>query len=125
MIIGIGVDIAEIARVDALKQKFGDRFARRVLTDDELEEYRRRDQSSSFLASRFAAKEAVAKALGTGIGKEFGFQSVTIERDPLGKPLLRFLSEADALVERLQIRNAQISLSDEKHYAVAMVVLES
>ena len=125
MIIGIGVDIAEIARVDALKAKYGDRFARRVLTGEELDEYRRRDQSSSYLASRFAAKEAVAKALGTGIGKEFGFQSVVIERDPLGKPLLRFQSEADALVERLNIRNAQISLSDEKHYAVAMVVLES
>ena len=125
MIIGIGVDIAEIARVDALKQKFGDRFAGRVLTADELLEYQRRDYSSSFLASRFAAKEAVAKACGTGIGAQLGFHSIQIDRDELGKPVLRFLEAASELVQRLQIRNAQISLSDEKHYVVAMVLLES
>ena len=125
MIVGIGVDIAEIARVDKLRQKFGDRFARRVLTDDELIEYRRRDQSAAFLALRFAAKEATAKACGTGIGKQLGFHSMQIDHDDLGKPILRFLPAADALVDRLQIRNALVSLSDERHYVVAMVVLES
>jgi holo-[acyl-carrier protein] synthase len=125
MIIGIGVDIAEIARVDKLSAKFGDRFARRVLTADELCEYRRRRQSSSYLATRFAAKEAVAKACGTGIGAELGFHSMQIDNDDSGKPVLRFLEGAKGLVERLQIRNAQISLSDERHYVVAMALLES
>jgi holo-[acyl-carrier protein] synthase len=125
MIIGIGVDIAEIARVDRLSEKFGERFARRVLTDDELGEYRQRKHSSSYLATRFAAKEAVAKACGTGIGGQLGFHSMQIEHDGNGKPLLYFLEGADDLVARLGIRNALISLSDEQHYVVAMALLES
>ena len=125
MIIGIGVDILEIARVDKLNQDFGERFARRVLTEDELLEFERRKRSSNYLAMRFAAKEAAAKACGIGIGRELGFHSMQIENDALGKPMLRFLEDADALVARLQIRNSLVSLSDEKHYVVAMVVLES
>ena len=125
MIIGIGVDIAEVARFDKLHSKFGERFAERILTADELHEYRRRDSSSSFLALRFAAKEAVAKACGTGIGQQLGFHSMQIDKDALGKPVVRFLEAANPLVNRLQIRNSLISLSDEKHYVVAMVVLES
>lgn len=125
MIVGIGVDIAEIARVQRLAEKFGERFARRILTDDELDECARRQDAFSFLATRFAAKEAVAKALGTGIGGAFGFHSLQIENDASGKPVLRFLESARALTERLRIDNALLSLSDEKHYVVAMVVLES
>jgi len=125
MIVGIGVDIVEIARFDKLHKKYGDRFAGRILTVDELTEYQRRGRNCSYLALRFAAKEAVAKACGTGIGGELGFQGMQIDNDALGKPVLRFLDAASSLVERLQIRNALISLSDEKHYAVAMVVLES
>ena len=125
MIIGIGVDIAEIARVDSVHEKFGERFAQRILTADELIEYRRRNNSSAFLALRFAAKEAVAKACGTGIGDELGFHSMQIDNDAQGKPVLSFLDAANPLVKRLQIRNSLISLSDEKHYVVAMAVLET
>ncbi|MDH3387381.1 MAG: holo-ACP synthase [Gammaproteobacteria bacterium] len=125
MIVGIGVDIAEIERVRKLAGKFGQRFARRILTDAELIEFDLRKQSSSYLATRFAAKEAAAKALGTGIGKQFGFQSVQIDHDEQGRPLLRFLDNAAELIAALKIKNALISLSDEKHYVVAMVVLES
>ena len=125
MIIGIGVDIAEIERVDRLREKFGDRFARRILTDAEMDEFHQRKQGSSYLASRFAAKEAVAKACGTGIGEALGFHSMQIEHDASGKPILRFLDCASDLVERLQVRNALISISDERHYVVAMAVLES
>ena len=125
MIIGIGVDIAETARVEKLNAKFGQRFAQRILTADELLEFDRRKRSSSYLATRFAAKEAVAKALGTGIGEQLGFHSIQIENDSQGKPLLRFLGSAVDLITELKINNAMISLSDEKHYVVAMVVLES
>ena len=125
MIYGIGVDIAETARVSRLLADYGDRFAQRILTEHELEEFKRRRSSGSFLATRFAAKEAVAKALGTGIGRELGFHSVQIENDASGKPKLRFLGSAMELVKRLQINNAMVSLSDEKNYVVAMVVLES
>jgi holo-[acyl-carrier protein] synthase len=125
MIVGIGVDIIEIARVERLLRKFGERFARRVLTGEELLEFERRERSSSYLATRFAAKEAVAKACGTGIGEQLGFHSLQIDNNAQGKPVLRFLEAADALVQRQQIRNALVSLSDETHYVVAMVVLES
>ena len=125
MIVGIGVDIAETARMEKLFAKFGQRFARRILTADELLEFDRRKHSSSYLATRFAAKEAVAKALGTGIGEQLGFHSVQIDNDSQGKPLLRFLGSAVDLIAGLDINNAMISLSDEKHYVVAMVVLET
>ena len=125
MIVGIGVDIAETARVEKLIAKYGQQFARRILTADELLEFDRRKHSSSYLATRFAAKEAVAKALGTGIGEQFGFHSIQIDNDAQGKPLLRFMDSAVDLIAGLNINNAMISLSDEKHYVVAMVVLES
>ena len=125
MIVGIGVDIAETARVEKLIAKYGQQFARRILTADELLEFDRRKHSSSYLATRFAAKEAVAKALGTGIGEQFGFHSIQVDNDAQGKPLLRFMDSAVDLIAGLNINNAMISLSDEKHYVVAMVVLES
>ena len=125
MIVGIGVDIVETVRVEKLSARFGERFARRILTADELLEFDRRKHSSSYLATRFAAKEAVAKALGTGIGEQLGFHSVQIDNDAQGKPLLRFMGTAVDLIAGLNINNAMISLSDEKHYVVAMVVLES
>ncbi len=125
MIVGIGVDIAETARVEALAERFGERFARRILTDQEHAEFDRRQRPHAFLATRFAAKEAVAKALGTGIGERFGFHSVQIDHDGNGKPVVTFLDDARALLDELGVANALISLSDEKHYVVAMVVLES
>lgn len=125
MIIGIGVDIAETARIERLLEEYGDRFARRILCGAEFAEFERRRRSSTYLATRFAAKEAVAKALGTGIGKYLGFQSIHISNDKQGKPSLQFLGKAIDLIKQRSIANALISLSDEKHYVVAMVVLES
>jgi len=125
MIYGIGVDIAETVRVERLLADYGERFARRILTDQELGEFERRDRSHRYLASRFAAKEAVAKALGTGIGKHLSFRSVQVENDARGKPSLRFIGDARQTIERLRITNAMVSLSDEKNYVVAMVVLET
>lgn len=125
MISGIGVDIVETARVQEVLERFGERFARRILTADELAEYARREHSCRFLATRFAAKEAAAKAFGTGIGEEFGFHSLQIENDERGKPCLRFLGRGSELAARRGIGNALVSLADEKHYVVAMVILES
>lgn len=125
MIQGIGVDIVEIARIENLLNEFGERFAKRILTIDELNEFDRRKRSSAYLATRFAAKEAVAKALGTGIGKDVGFQSVQVDNDAKGKPTLRFLGNTAALIKQRDINTSMISLSDEKHYVVAMVVLAS
>ncbi len=125
MISGIGVDIIETARIEAVYERFGERFVSRILTDEERREYARRDNSCRFLATRFAAKEAAAKALGTGIGETIGFQSLQIDNDPQGKPLLQFLGSGSELISKRGIANALVSISDEKHYVVAMVVLES
>lgn len=124
MIIGIGVDIAETIRFEKLYARFGDRVARRLLTDYEIGEFNKRNRPASYLATRFAAKEAAAKALGTGFGEEVGYKSIEIGNDHNGKPRLRFFRRATILVEQKKVSNVLVSISDEKHYVVAMVVLE-
>lgn len=125
MIVGIGVDIAETIRFENLYARFGDRIARRLLTDYEISEFNKRNRPAAYLATRFAAKEAAAKALGTGFGTEVGYKSIEIGNDHSGKPILRFFNRATILAEKKQVSNVLVSLSDEKHYVVAMVVLES
>ena len=93
MIVGIGVDIAETIRFEKLYARFGDRVARRLLTDHEIEEFSKRNRPASYLATRFAAKEAAAKALGTGFGEDVGYKSIEVGNDPRGKPSLRFLRQ--------------------------------
>ena len=124
MIIGIGVDIAETERFERIYARFGVRIARRILTSNELKEFDRRKQPASYLATRFAAKEAAAKALGTGFGEIVGYKSIEVENDESGKPSLNFSGGASQLANRKQVTNVFVSLSDEKHYVVAMVVLE-
>jgi len=125
MIVGIGVDIVETQRVGKLVASHGDRFANRILTDAEFTEFIRRKRSVAYLASRFAAKEAASKALGTGIGKLVEFKSLQLSNDSSGQPRLEFLHRALRLAREKKVTNVTISLSDEKHYAVAMVLLES
>lgn len=124
MIAGIGVDIAETARFSALYDKYGERFARRILTAEEFSQLQRRKHPGLFLASRFAAKEAAAKALGTGFNQGVGYKSIEVKKDVHGKPSLCFYRVASQLIEQRQISRTFLSLTDEKHYAVAMVVLE-
>ena len=120
MIVGIGVDIAETERFERIYARFGARIARRILTSNELKEFDRRNRPASYLATRFAAK-----ALGTGFGETVGYKSIEVENDESGKPLLSFSGGASLLANRKQVANVFVSLSDEKHYVVAMVVLES
>jgi holo-[acyl-carrier protein] synthase len=125
MLAGIGVDIAETARFERLQQRFGDRIARRILTGREFERYLERHRSATYLASRFAAKEAASKALGTGIARGIGFHDIEVSNNEDGKPELHFHRQAAELIRQRGIRQSLLSLSDEKHYAVAMVVLET
>ncbi|MFK3977114.1 holo-ACP synthase [Shewanella vesiculosa] len=124
-IVGIGTDIVEIARIGEQRQRLGDRLAKRVLTESELVTYLQSKQPERFLAKRFAAKEAAAKALGTGIGRGVSFQHIHIDNDANGAPLIRFTDGALARLEQLSGRCGFISIADEQHYAVATVVLES
>lgn len=125
MVTGIGVDIVEIKRFQRMVDRFGDRIAKRLLTTREFTQYQQRNNSLSFLAARFAAKEAASKALGTGIAKGIGFHMIEVVNNESGKPDLLFHDLALELIEQRSIHRCLLSLSDEKNYAVAMVVLET
>lgn len=124
MITGIGVDIAEIERFRKLIERFGDRIAHRLLTDAEFAQFQHRNNSATFLASRFAAKEAASKALGRGISDGITFHSIEVKNDDRGKPELILHDQALSISHQQHVTRCLLSLSDEKHYAVAMVVLE-
>ena len=124
MIIGVGVDIAETERFEKIFARYGKRIARRILTENEQVEFGRRNYPASYLATRFAAKEAAAKALGTGFGCGVGYKSIEVNNDNSGKPMLKFINAALQLAQQKQVSKVFVSLSDEKHYAVAMVILE-
>lgn len=126
MIHGIGTDIVRVARMQNDLEKFGERFADRILADDEKTEFVRIEDvalKARFLAKRFAAKEAAAKALGTGFRDGLGLKHIAVTHDALGKPILAWHGPATELVQRLKIGAGFISIADEQEYAVAYVVL--
>ena len=125
MIYGIGTDIVEVTRIEASISQFGDDFARRVLAQSELASYQASQIKARFLAKRFAAKEAFAKALGTGLRAPATFQNIAVSHDDLGKPILVLAAELQAFLIAKNILQAHISISDEKNLAAAFVVLES
>ena len=124
MIVGIGTDIVQIERIRASLDRLGDAFARRILTDAEFNQFQESKQPVSFLAKRFAAKEAASKALGTGIGK-VSFQHLEVTNDEMGAPLFSFSGFAAELQQSKGITRLHLSLSDEKDSAIAFVVLEA
>jgi len=125
VIYGIGTDIVEIARIHASLEKLGDRFAERILADSELEIYVEHHQKPRYLAKRYAAKEAAAKALGTGFRDGLSLRHIVVTKGALGKPELHFVHAAEALAQQYSICANHLSLSDEQHYAIAYVVLET
>ncbi len=123
MIVGIGTDIARVARIERALARWGESFARRVLDDAELEIFRNASRPAHLLAKHFAAKEAAAKALGTGFRQGVALRQIGVTRDPAGKPLLYFSGRTAELVAAAGVNNAQVSLADENDYALAFVVL--
>ena len=123
MIKGIGTDILEVARVEKALARTS-KLAARILTAKELLDFQKSTQAARFLAKRFAAKEAVVKALGTGIGHGVSWQHIEIEKDSLGKPLITLNGGALDRSEMLGVTRCFLSYSDEREYIVAMVVLE-
>lgn len=123
-IIGIGTDIIEIKRIeDGLRRS--ERLARRVLTDNEFKQFREHSQPARFLAKRFAAKEAAVKAIGNGIGNGVSFKQVEVSNGNFGEPYISFSGQMQHICEQRGVTRRFISISDEQHYAVATVVLES
>ena len=121
---GLGTDVVEIARIASQLNK-SQRLAQRVLTPTEMLTFNAHKFPERFLAKRFAAKEAAVKALGTGIGSGVSFQDVEVVSLPSGQPTLVFTGKYAELCEKNAISRSFISISDEQHYAMATVVLES
>ncbi|MDR5868211.1 holo-ACP synthase [Halomonas koreensis] len=124
MILGIGTDIARVARFEAAQARHGERFAERLLGADELARYRDRGRPAAYLAKRFAAKEAFVKALGTGLRRGMRWPEIQVDNDALGRPTLSLSGRALELAQAEGVRSLHLSLSDEAAFAVAFVVLE-
>ena len=120
-VIGLGIDIIEVSRFDSNNL---DKLSKRILTPQELTHFNSSKKQVSYLAKRFAVKEAAAKALGTGISEKISFQNFNIYNNDLGKPVLELSGEAKALSLKKNIISNHVSISDEKHYAVAIVIFE-
>jgi len=122
MIRGIGTDMVLVSRIEAVLGRQGDRFARRILTEPEWQRYLAHGQPARFLAKRFAAKEAILKALGTGLGQGMSWHCIQIDRTPLGAPTVVL---SGAALGRLQAGGGGemlLSLSDEREQALAFAV---
>ena len=120
--IGIGTDIVNIERIERIFEKFGQNFVDKNFHELEIKQFDllKKESKSAYLAKRFAAKEAVAKALGEGIGKNLSFKDIAIINDELGAPKIVISSE---IYPRAHKYNFQISLSDDYPFAVAFVVI--
>lgn len=123
MVIAIGTDIVEIARIGESVSRQGIKFAQRILSATELEVYQSKSDSVSFLAKRFAAKEAIAKALGTGIGYGVSFQDMVISNNQKGAPEVSLKGGAAEVLNSLGGSKVLLSISDEKDYALAYATI--
>lgn len=123
---GIGTDLVSVARIASALADHGDRFRARVLVLEERRDLsgKTADAEARWLAKRWAAKEAVAKAFGTGIGGELSFQDIVIGREPSGRPTLSFRGKGIELARQRGVLRAHLSLSDEGDTALAFVILE-
>ena len=125
MIFGIGTDIVEYARIEKLYARHGARFAQRVLSDAELIELQTHAQPARFLAKRFAAKEALAKAVGSGLRHPVTMPRIIVSHDELGKPVLQFDELLRQYLSLAGIAAHHLSISDERSNIIAFVVLEA
>ena len=124
MIFGIGTDIVDVTRIK--KMKSIDSFAKKILGDNEYLKFSKLSESKKvfFTAKQFAGKEAFAKAIGTGISGDVNFKTIEILRNDDGKPMFKFAEKTQLLIDNLGIAHSHVSLSDEKEYALAFVILE-
>ncbi|ATF09121.1 holo-ACP synthase [Candidatus Enterovibrio altilux] len=123
-VIGLGSDIVEIKRFCDILARKQDAFAKRVLTDSELEKYSSTKFSARYLAKRFAVKEAASKALGTGIACGITFHDFEVSNNELGKPIVTFSGIAKQMADARGVNQILLTIADEKCYAVAIVLLQ-
>ncbi len=125
MILGTGIDIIEVARIEASHEKFGARFVQRILRPAEIAYCLAHKRPAPFLAARFAAKEAISKAFGTGIGAQLGWQDMEVGRKESGEPFVILHENGLKLLEKRGARIVHLSLSHTDQHASAMAILES
>lgn len=121
---GLGIDVAEVDRIRSSIDQFGESFLNRVFTAQEQEycELRKKDKALNY-AARFAAKEAVSKAFGTGIGKSIGWCEIEVQKKESGEPTIHLSGKALELANELGVAEVKISLTHTKHYAAANAVV--
>lgn len=124
MIYGIGTDLVDPARIARSLERYGERFARRILADIEWSDYLNNARAAVFLAKRFAAKEALSKAIGTGLRVPVIFENIAILHDAQGRPYFHFCQELAEWMKVRGIRSHHLSISDELIMASAFVILE-
>jgi holo-[acyl-carrier protein] synthase len=125
VIAGIGTDLCDVGRIQRALDRFGERFAGKILIASEMERFRRHRRPASYLAKRFAAKEAFSKAMGTGIRHPVNWHNMSVENERSGRPVLRFSDALAGLLREHGIVAAHLSLTDEIGMACAFVVLEA
>lgn len=125
MIVGTGVDIAEVGRIEAAVARFGQRFLKRVFTPAEIQYCQGKTNTAERLAARFAAKEAGMKAIGTGLRHGITWQDVEVVRLPGQRPNLKFSGKAAEFANRLGCKRTHLSISHTSEHAIAYVILES
>src|SRR5512136_549686 len=125
MILGIGIDIIEVTRIQASYEKFGERFLRRILHPNEISYCLSYKVPAPFLAARFAAKEAISKAFGTGIGSALGWRDMEVGRKESGEPYVILHGPGLELLRERKARIVHLTLSHTQAYAAAMAILEA
>lgn len=124
MIFGVGIDIVELSRIQSAYERFGEKFARRILMEEEMELYHRSKRGVRFLAMRFAGKEAAVKAMGTGFAHGVWLRDVGIVNNDRGRPLIIWSPRGRRVCERLGIGGGHVSLTDEAGLIMAFAVVE-
>jgi holo-[acyl-carrier protein] synthase len=125
MVLGLGTDLIEIARVQQSLDRFGSRFMHKVFTDREIAYCQLKKHAAESFAARFAAKEAAAKALGTGISRGISWKEIEVRREPGQRPILHLSGRAAEFAAALGVRNMQLSLTHSRDVAMAVVVAEN
>ncbi|SFL95463.1 holo-ACP synthase [Halanaerobium salsuginis] len=123
MIVGTGIDIIKNSRIEQIKTKYENRFLQKIYTENELEYCLAKTDYINSLAARFAAKEAVFKALGTGL-RNNSWQEVEIINDQLGKPTVKLTGKTADYAASLEVEKIFLSISHEKNYSIAQIILE-
>ena len=125
MVLGVGTDLIEIDRIEASIRRFGERFLARIFTAGEITYCQRKKHAAESFAARFAAKEATAKALGTGISRGIGWKEIEVRRQPGERPTLHLTGRAAERAASMGVKHLHLSLSHSQQLSIAFVAAES